>query len=248
MDKWKFYDITHREHTYLNPMSSAKFEQLIALLKLKPGAKVLDIGSGKGEFLIRLAEKYDIDGLGIDLSPYFVKAAKQRQQVRVPDAKLNFLEMDGADFTPEKPESFDLVSCIGASWIFGGHRGTVQALNNLTAPGGWIVDGEPYWLKEPNEKYLEMIEEKKEMFNTHIGNVETAQESGLKLAYTLVSNHDDWDMYEGLQWYSAEEWAIKHPEDPDVEELLNLVRKQKTAYLKWGRETLGWAIYLFKSD
>ncbi|MBN1931561.1 MAG: hypothetical protein JW786_08150, partial [Desulfobacterales bacterium] len=51
---------------------------------------------------------------------------------------------------------------------------------------------------------------------------------------------------EGLQWYAAETWASDHRDDPDVETVLKRVRKSKTAYLRWGRETLGWAIYVFK--
>jgi hypothetical protein len=69
---------------------------------------------------------------------------------------------------------------------------------------------------------------------------------GLKLAYTLVSSLDDWDKYEGLQWYSAEEWALEHPDDPDVEEVLRRTRESKEIYLRWGRDTFGWAIYIFR--
>ena len=43
MDMWKFFDITHREHILCNPMSLEKLEQLITLLPLKPGARVLEI-------------------------------------------------------------------------------------------------------------------------------------------------------------------------------------------------------------
>lgn len=58
MDMWKFFNITHREHILCNPMSLEKLEQLITLLSLKLGARVLDIATGKGEFLIRLVERY----------------------------------------------------------------------------------------------------------------------------------------------------------------------------------------------
>ncbi|MFO7743503.1 MAG: class I SAM-dependent methyltransferase, partial [Anaerolineae bacterium] len=82
----------------------------------------------------------------------------------------------------------------------------------------------------------------------HDGNVTVGQELGLELVYTLVSNQDDWDRYEGLQWYAAEVWASRHPDDPDVEEVLERVRHDKQAYLRWGRETMGWAIYVFKKN
>ena len=41
-------------------------------------------------------------------------------------------------------------------------------------------------------------------------------------------------------------WASDHRDDPDVETVLKRVSESKTAYLRWGRETLGWAIYVFK--
>ena len=127
MDKWKYFDITHREHVFCNPMSVEKFEELIALLWLKPGAMVLEIATGKGEFIIRLAEQYGIEGIGIDLSPYFITDAEQKHHRRIPDAQLRFLEMDGGDYKPEESKSFDLVACIGASWIYGGLEGTLKA-------------------------------------------------------------------------------------------------------------------------
>ena len=246
MDTWKYFDITHREHTVCNPTSLGKLEALIALLRLGPGARAIEIASGKGEFIVRLAERYTIEGVGIDISPYFVADAEKKRRERVPDARLRFLEMDGAKYRPETPESFDLAACIGASWIFGGHRGTLEALNGLSAPGGWIVAGEPYWRREPAKEYLEASGDERSSFGTHHENGEAGRELGLELAYTLVSNEDDWDRYEGLQWYAAEAWARENPGDADRETVLERVRKGKATYLRWGRETLGWAIYVFR--
>jgi hypothetical protein len=248
MDRWKYFDITHREHVFCNPMSVEKFEELIVLLWLKPGARVLEIATGKGEFIIRLAEEYGVEGIGIDLSPYCISDAEQKHKERIPDAKLAFLEMDGADYEPEQPKRFDLVACIGASWIYGGHAETLKALNEMAATGSWVVVGEPYWRQEPVAEYLEAIGEERSTFGTHYENVEAGQELGLELAYTLVSNQDDWDRYEGLQWYAATEWANEHPDDPDVEEVLKRVRENRENYLRWGRETFGWSIYAFKKD
>jgi SAM-dependent methyltransferase len=245
MDLWKFFDITHREHVVCNPISVEKLEELIALLSLRPGARVLDIASGKGEFLLRLAERYGIEGVGVDLSPHFIADARRKQQQRVPEAHLRFLEMEGADYAPDEPESFDVVACIGASWIYGGHEGTLSALAGMAAGESWIVVGEPYWRQPPAEEYLEAIGEQRSNYGTHKENVEVGQAQGLELAYTLVTSPDDWDRYEGLQWYAAERWARANPEDPDVDAVLERVRQNKMAYLTWGRETLGWAIYVF---
>ena len=44
---------------------------------------------------------------------------------------------------------------------------------------------------------------------------------------------------------SIERYAREQPEDPDVPQMLERVRRWRDAYLRWGRETLGFAVYLF---
>ena len=156
------------------------------------------------------------------------------------------IEANGADFKADEPHSFSLASCIGASWIFGGHAGTLDALVSMVEPGGWVITGEPYWLQEPCDDYLEASGDELEGFGTHASNVEAGEHRGLDLVHTLVSNTDDWDRYEGLQWYATSEFARTHPSDPDLPELVERVEKAKAVYLRWGRETLGWAIYVFR--
>ena len=246
MDTWKFYDITHREHVVCNPTSEDKLGRLVKLVKLQAGARVTDIACGKGEFLIRLAEAYDARGIGVDISPFCISDAERRLRERVPGAEIAFRQMDGADFRLAEPHSLTLASCIGASWIFGGHAGTLDALINMIEPGGWVIVGEPYWLQDPSEEYLQASGSTKDSFGSHAGNAEAGERRGLRLVHTLVSNKDDWDNYEGLQWYATAAYARDHPDDPDLPELEERVARGKAVYLKWGRDTLGWAIYVFK--
>lgn len=84
MDRWKYYDIIHQRHSVMNPVDETGLEPLYDLLELEPNARVIDIGCGKGEMLIRLTEKYHIKGLGIDKSPYCVREAEKRKRQRVP--------------------------------------------------------------------------------------------------------------------------------------------------------------------
>ena len=95
MDKWKYYEITHRDHVLCNPLSTAKLEHLIRILRLKQGARVLDIGTGKGEFLIRLAERYRVWGIGIDIAANWVAEAKEKAAYRVSDGDVTFIAMPG---------------------------------------------------------------------------------------------------------------------------------------------------------
>ncbi len=246
MDTGKFYDITHREHVVCNPTGEAKLAQLVGLLRLRAKARVIDIACGKGEFLIRLAEAYGVRGIGIDISPFYIADAQRQLQARAPEAEIVFRQMNGSDFRPEEPHGFALASCIGASWVFGGHAETLDALSGMVAPGGWVVVGEPYWLQEPSEQYLAASGLTRDAFGTHLGNAEAGEMRGLELVYTLASSKDDWDTYEGLQWYATAEYARSHPDDSDLPELLERVAKGKTAYLRAGRDTVGWSMYVFR--
>lgn len=247
MDIWKFYDITHREHVVCNPTSEGKLARLVELLRLPADAQVVDIACGKGEFLIRLAEAYGVRGVGVDISPFVIADAERQLRARTSSVGISFMQLNGADFKPEAPHSLDLASCIGASWVFGGHANTLEALIRMVKPGGWVIVGEPYWRQEPSEDYLEASGLTREEVGSHFANAEAGERRGLDLVYTIVSSEDDWDRYEGLQWFATDEYARSHPDDPDLPELVERVNKARSAYLRWGRDTLGWAIYMFRS-
>lgn len=246
MDIWKFYDITHRQHVICNPLHEEKLNRLVELLRLPSEARVVDIACGKGEFLIHLAEAYGMRGVGVDLSPFVVAEAESKLRARAPAAQIEFIQMNGADFQPDEPHSFAMAACLGASWVFGGHAQTLDKLQRLVVSGGWVIAGEPFWMKEPDAAYLQATGIARGDFMTHLGNAEAGEPLGLDLVHTLVSSQDDWDRYEGLQWYAADEYARLNPDDPDLPELIDRVAAGRTAYLRWGREVMGWAIYVFR--
>ncbi len=246
IDLWKYFDITHRRHMLCNPTSLSKLDDVIALLGLKPGARAVDIACGKGELLARLAERYGVSGVGVDLSPFCIADTRKKLAERAPQAKIQIVQMDGAKYHPAPSESFDLASCVGASWVFGGHRDTLRALNGMAAPGGYVFVGEPFWIKEPDPEHLKFDELTRETFSDHYGNVRIAEEEGLVPLYAAVSNSDDWDRYEMLQWFAAEEYAAANPNDTDLPEIREKMAHARKVYLRWQREALGWALYLLR--
>ena len=243
---WKYFGITHTDHTLMNPSSMVKTEELIDRLCLPDGGRVLDVASGKAELLCLVAERYNVAATGLDLSPITIEAARKNVAARGLDGRIELLHMDGGEYEPDRGATLDLASCIGASWIYEGHEGTLKALGEMAQPGGLVLVGEPFWRTEPDPDYLELTGHDADLCGTHSSNVQTGVDLGLSLLYTVVSNEDDWDRYEGLQWQAAERYAATHPGDPDVEQLLQTSHKSRDAYLRWGRDCLGWAMYLFR--
>lgn len=249
MDTWKYYDITHRDHAVCNPFSVEKLNEVIELLALPPGARVLDIASGKGEFLVRVAEVYgsgagSVRSIGVDISPYFVASARELAAARVAAAGLEFVEADAATY-PIEPGAFDLACCLGGSFALGGYLPTLRALREAVRPGGQVLVGEPYWRRDPGPAYLAWSGMSTDAFGTHAWNVEAGRAESLVPLLAYASSQDEWDRYETLQWRAAARFAEDHPDDPDVPELLERVAHAQHEYLHWGRDTLGWAIYLF---
>lgn len=246
MDMWKYFAITHKDHTVMNPMSLAKTKEMVDLLRLAEGDHILDVACGKAEFLCLLAERYAVLGTGVDASPYTIAEARAKVGTRGLSQRIELLHMDGAAYEPTEPPIFTMTSCIGGSWIYEGHKGALEALAKMTKPGGLVLVGEPYWKQDPTHEYVKMVGLEREQHGTHESNVKTGVELGLAFLYAAVSNEDDWDRYEGLQWQAAERYAELHPADLDTKELLDKVHTSRDAYLRWGRDCLGWAMYLFR--
>jgi SAM-dependent methyltransferase len=247
MDLWKYFAVGHEHHVYCNPLSEAKVDELIELLALPIEARVLDIACGKAEFLVRAATRWKCSAVGVDISPYCVADARAKVEAAGLGPAIEVLETSGADYDG-RPSSFDAAVCLGASWIWGGLAGTLRALSSWAKPGGLVMVGEPFWRCAPSSEHLESARLTASSFSTHLENAETGLGLGLSLLHAIVSSEDDWDWYEGTQWYAAERHARQNPKDPDLPALLARIREGRDRYLKWGRNEIGWAVYLFRND
>jgi SAM-dependent methyltransferase len=247
MDLWKYFAIGHEHHVFCNPISEAKVDELIALLDLPEEARVLDIACGKAEFLVRAVRRWKCSAVGVDISPYFVADARAKIEQAGLGSAIEIVEDNGSAYDG-KPSSFDAAVCLGASWIWGGLEGTLRALTSWAKPGGIVVVGEPFWRSTPSPQHLEAAKLSASSFDTHLGNAQTGLRLGLGLLHSIVSSEDDWDQYEGYGWYAAEKYSIRNRSDPDVPELMTKMRESRHHYLQWGRNEIGWAVYLFQKD
>lgn len=242
--------IAHALHTFWNPVSEEVVDDLIWALDLQSGARVLDVACGSGELLLRMAATARISGVGVDISPWALERAREAHAHAQPDADLTFIESDGKAYAPGEVDVFDVVSLVGASWIWAGYQGTLAALSALVRPGGSVLFGEPYWrVDEPAPGYLEAEGLEREGFTDLAGLHAAVEAAGFRMQYMVVSSGQDWDRYEMLQSLSVERWAEAHPDHPDREEVLAIQAQARRTYLRWGRDVLGFAqMVLRRSD
>jgi SAM-dependent methyltransferase len=245
MERRKYITLSRRYHVVDNPTSLAKVDQVIAALGARPGGEVLDIACGKGEMLCRIAEKYGARCTGVDHNEMFCAEAVAKAAERGLSHLLTIHQIGGAEFTASEG-CFEASMCVGATWVFGGLHGTLVQLERWTRPGGTVVVGEPFWLAEPPEAFLEALGVQRDDFLTHEGNVRAGEALGLRLAYAAVSSQDEWDHYEALAWLAAEDYVREHPDDSDVENILAFNARYRDAHISYGRDCMGWAMYVFR--
>jgi SAM-dependent methyltransferase len=244
MNRHKFSAIAHRDHDYCNPIASAKIERVLDLLPLQADAKVLDLGCGRGALAVRIIERFRAEVTAVDISSPMLDAAQERAQSCGALAHLRLVKADIAEYRPEAAP-FDLTVMLGAGGIPGGFGGVCGRLARWTRPDGYILIGDGYWAKAPAVEYLAHLEAAPEEFHDHRGNVQAGIEAGLVPLHAVVASADEWDEYEWKYSRSIERYALEQPGDPDVPTMLERIRRWRDAYLRWGRDTLGFGIYLF---
>jgi len=238
--------IAHAGLAFQNPLDGLKVDAFVERLPLAPGARVVDLGCGKGELLLRILERHDVSAVGVDLSPYFLADARREAARRVPDARLRLSEEDARRIELE-PEPSDLAIAVGAGGIWDGYRAALRALARLVRPGGHILLGEGYWRREPSAAYLAALGAGRDDLADYEGLVAAAREEGLELVESLESTEGDWERYERRWAENGERWAAEHPGHPGRDELLAWIRNGRDRFERLGgRETLGFALLLLR--
>ncbi len=98
MDIPRIFNISESAHRIHNPLTADKLGRLGAALRLEPGARVLDLGSGSGEMLCTWARDHGITGIGIDMSQLFTEQAKRRAGELGVGDQVTFIHGDAAGF------------------------------------------------------------------------------------------------------------------------------------------------------
>ncbi len=104
---------------------------------LRPGARVLDVGSGIGGAAFHLARKYGAVVTGIDLSPEMVNIAHDRAQAA--DVGSSVTTVLGDILTTPFDRPFDVIWSRDALMHLPDKPGLFSRLHDLAAPGGRLV-------------------------------------------------------------------------------------------------------------
>ncbi|AKE58511.1 SAM-dependent methyltransferase [Citrobacter farmeri] len=243
MDIPRIFTISESEHRIHNPFTPEKYATLGRVLRMKPGARILDLGSGSGEMLCTWARDHGINGTGIDMSPLFTAQAKQRAEQLGVSERVHFIHNDAAGYVTD--EKCDVAACVGATWIAGGVAGSIELLAKSIRPGGMILIGEPWWRQVPETEEIAQAcgVSSRADFLTLPALVGSFDELGYDVVEMVLADQEGWDRYEAAKWLTMRRWLETNAEDEFADEVRAELTIAPKRHVTYAREYFGWGVF-----
>ena len=249
----RFHEISEGDHRILDPIGPEKLALVGRVCGLTDASTVVDLCCGKAELLAMWHEAHGIAGIGVDLSPVFVAAARTRLEAAGATGQIEIVEGEAAAWARERhaavdqgeAERADVVCCVGATWIGGGFGGTLDLLLPLVRPGGYVVVGECHRHHDAPEHLTPAgaLDE----FVPLASLLDVAEAHDLELVEMVLANTDEWDRYVAAQWHTVDRYLAAHPDDPEAADLHAWIADSRRAYLTWQRDSIGWGIFVMRA-
>jgi len=232
LDQLNYWAIAERDMEIQNPITDRKLRLLDDYCDIRDGLSVLDIGCGKAWLMRQWAERFAIEGVGIDVNPRFLEVARRK-----PPAKghLTFHNSSVKGFRVE-PNSYDIVLCLGASFAIGEPPEAVEWMINATKPGGTVVLGDVTLRHPPVVPRGEILPP------DTVGMIGMMERHGAEVSATISASDADFERYASHHRHTTLRWARENPDHRDRNDVLDKSRDDWTYYLKTIRPLLGWTI------
>ena len=243
----RFHEIAEADHVIQNPLSAEKLRSLGEICDVSSDNELLDLASGKGELLCQWAARHGATGTGVDVSEVFVEEARGRSADLDVADRVTFERADATEY-PVENHDVDVASCIGATWIGDGLVGTLDLLRRaLKDDSGLLVVGEAFWSEEPSPEAVQALADGEEdQFALLPDLLDRTQRAGYELVEMIRASDDNWDRYEAKQWKTVDQYLRNDPDDPDRDALYRWIDDKRSTYLEYGREYLGWGVFVFR--
>lgn len=232
------HEIAFAGHRLISPFTDEQLMSLGRVARINSTTRILDLACGKGELLCRWAQEFGSAGLGVDISEVFISAARDRAvELSVADG-VEFEVADAATYQPA--ERYDVVSCLGAFDILPG--GLDQMRVPLTNDGLLLV-GDMYWLNgEPEDaRYLQPG-----TVSTLPGMLDRFDTSGVELVEMVLADAHSWERFEAAQWWTLTAWLTDNPGNGRADDVRRARDNKRRDYLTWGRQNLGWGVFVLR--
>lgn len=225
------------------PLSEEHAVLLLQRLDIHGGARVLDLGCGWGELLLRAvaagcaAGTGGTTGVGVDTDDAALARGRTLAAGRSLDKHVTFVKGEAAAWQ----EPADRVLCIGAAHAFGGTAGALKALADFVRPGGRLLFGDGYWERPPTSEAAEIFGDETMPLADLI---EHARGLGWRVLHFSTADQREWDDFEASWRAGRQEWLLDHPEDPRAAEVREELDARLREYVSTYRGILGLAYFV----
>jgi SAM-dependent methyltransferase len=231
--------LAHSGLTFNAPLSDARAAELVASLGPLAGTRVVDLGCGWAELLLRvLAKEPTATGAGIDTNAAEIERGSANAATRGLTGRVRF---DVGDATAYPDGRADVVLCIGASHAWAGTHQALQAVRPLLRPGGRLLFGDGYWQRPPGPETLAALGGDPGEFGSLAELADLAIDSGYRLLALSTAGTDEWDAFESRWCGGLEQWLLSHPDSPDAARVRAVADEHRRGWLHGYRGTLGFA-------
>ncbi len=241
----RFHEISESRHRILNPFTDNKLQLLGRICAGDRPTHILDLCCGKAEMLCTWAVEHDVTGVGVDISEVFLTAARRRADDLEVSDRITLVHADAARYVTEAEQQFDVVSCVGATWIGDGLVGTLDLMRPRVKPDGLVVVGEPYWI-EPLPAGVSVPAVADGEFESLVGTLDRVDAAGFEMVEMVLASADDWDRYVAAQWMNVDDWLRDNPGEAEAEDLSDWIRVARRSYLAIERRHLGWGVFVLR--
>jgi hypothetical protein len=146
--------------------------------------------------------------------------------------------------TQLEENAFDVVSCIGATWIGDGVPGTLRLMRPALRGRGLLLIGEPFWLSEPPPEAYAALHVRPDEFTSLLGTCDRLAAGGADLVEMVLADQASWDRYVAAQWWTIEQWLHANPDPNEAAEMRRIANEARRSHLEFGRAYLGWGVFV----
>ncbi|MGW2858556.1 SAM-dependent methyltransferase [Streptomyces sp. NPDC001205] len=241
MNQEQISRLAHADHPIAAPLDDDSVRHLLDSAVPHGHARVLDLGCGGGEWLLRaLALHPGLRAEGVDIAAGSLAHARTAAQARGVQDRLVLHEEDAAAFTA--PHAFDLVLGVGATHACGGLLATLAAAREHLAPGGRVLIGDGFWMNEPSAEAVDMLGDFSDLPTT----LDQVVADGWTPVQGHISTRQELDAYEWAWTGSLTTWALDHPDDPDSPHALAAANTHRDEWLRVYREAFGFVCLVLR--
>jgi SAM-dependent methyltransferase len=246
MDEDGFIESRRARMRWNTPLAEVHADLLLDRLDLSPGTRIVDLGCGWGELLMRAVARADASvpahengaqrasGVGVDTDPVALRRGQVLARGRGLDEQIEFVAADAASWRGTAERAL----CIGSSHAFGGSKAALEALAAVVPPGGRILYGDGCWPGSASPAALEIFGDQVLSLTDLVA---ASRAAGWRTIHMSTADQQEWDDFESTSRAGRQEWLLANSTDPRAAEVRDWLDTREDQYMHAYRGILGFA-------